>query len=771
MAKASLTHRAARAFRFSDPYRIYLRRALRLAVTFPAALLIQSQLLGLPQISVLYGLFGCFSLTTMCDFGGPYLSRLIAYVATIGMGWISITIASAASFSFWAAVGATLVYGFLVTYSGVLRGYFAAAVPGVFVGFFLAISTPNDWSQLRGNLIGWTVGAGLAAAGGLLLWPMRTRDLLRRRIADVLETLAEVVDSIWVESDGRGAKWEQAQHALVLALDALRANYTGLARRPGSTTGRQRYLTQLVTVLDDLASTLQRAHPDKAHDLPGDRELAVACAQALRDSAAVCRIRRPRSPEQIPDVERLNQEREWQLTRVERWMRGAVGAEPSQRVVVRVRHDMILRRVSGMTVMALAHVRGSLGLDPQYEGMGTFGGEQLAVRLPNVTTKRNLVLNLTPDSIWFRNSARAAVAFAIAVAVILLTGLDHGFWIALGVMVALQSDATGSRSSVRRVLTGTVIGLIIATVVLWLAHGNPLVLWPLLALSVALATFAPGASTPVAGQTAFTIFLLVLFALLLPGDDRITATTRLADVVIAMAVTLAASMALWPRGAAALVSKSLAEATFATGNYMVVAFRRLSAGPGGFIANELAEADQAARASYERAAENFDLATAQRVPNGIPADVWLRSSGAIVEALLEVDKVKFMADAFAVGEMFPAATTAMGKQAHRISAAWVESICHSCDVEVTDYVEHYEPVGVALHGLTARLNKDAAHAIDTLLTPEHPRLSDDEAATAVALIASVAALSVLEHSGVQVARYARARTAALPDSRKKHATT
>lgn len=752
-----LAHRVAGVFRFSDPYRIYARRALRLAITFPAALVIQSLVLGLPQVAVLFGLFGCFSLTTMCDFGGPYPSRTLAYLATIGMGWVSITIASAASFSFWAAVGATLVYGFLVTYSAVLRGYFAAAVPGVFVGFFLAISSPHDWSQLGQNLAGWTIGAGLASAGALLLWPMRTRNLLRRSIADVLDSLAGLVESIWV--DHGHSNWERSERELGTALITMRSNYTGLVRRPGSTTGRQRYLSDVVTALNDLAATLARTHPDKAHDLPGDRDLALACARTLRDCASACRARRAGSVDHFPDTEGLNQIREGQLSRVGAWLTDALGTEPALDIVVRVRHDMILRRVSGLTMMAATDVRRSFGRDPQYRGMGTFGGQELIVRLPRVSTQRNLLLNLTPDSIWFRNSVRAAVAFALAVIIILLTGLDHGFWIALGVMVALQSDATGSRSSVARVLTGTVLGVVIALGVLSLAQGNQAVLWALLAVSVALATFAPGASTPVAGQTAFTIFLLVLFSLLLPGDDRATAAVRLADVAMAMLVTLVASMALWPRGAAALVSKSLAEATAATGRYVDVAFRRLRDGTGGFMATELAESDRAARLAYERADENFDLATAQRVPNGIAAEVWLRASNAIVEALLEVDKVRFMAEELDVGERFPAAAAAMEVKAQQISAAWVESICASCGVRVADYISHYEPVQTQLHGLTARLNLVAATALEGLVTPEHPRLSDDEAAKAVGLIAAVAALSVLEHSGVQVAHYAKARQA------------
>lgn len=754
----------ARTLRFSDPYHIYRRRALRLALAFPTALFIESQLLQLPQVSVLFGLFGCFSLTTMCDFGGPYLSRAIAYVSTVAIGWVSITLASAMSVSLWAAVISTLVYGFVVTYSGVLRGYFAAAVPGVFVGFFLAISSPNDWDNLGPNLIGWTVGTGLASAGGLLLWPMRTRDLLRHRIADAFDAMAPIVENTWMISQKDDASREREQRELTEAIAALSANYSGIVRRPGTTTGKQRYLNQLVMIIADMASSLQRTSPEKAHGLPGDSDLAAATAAALRNAAKVCRARGRGSPAELLDIERLNGSRENQLTAIEKWIADSAGTVPSLDIVVQVRQDMIIRRVASLTLMAVACLRTSTGQDPIYRGMGTVEGRQLLVRLPEISPWRSLWLNLTPKSIWFRNSVRAAVAYAISVAVILLTGLDHGFWIALGVMVALQADAAGTRSSIGRVLIGTVIGLVIGDLAVWSAHDYPLLLWLLLALAVALATYAPGASTQVVGQAAFTVFLMVLFALLLPGDQRATTEFRLIDVLVALVVTLVASVSLWPRGAAALVARSLADATVATGGYLLMGFRMMREGSNESVAQELAAADRHARQLYARAAENFDLATSQRVPNGIPADVWSRAAGAVVEALLEVDKVTFMARELDLGESFPRATASLESQSHLVASAWIESICGGCDVDVADYYPDHIPSGEPLTGLTDGLNAVVAQSLDKLVSLRDGRLPQTDVVRVFALIATVAALSVLEHSGNQFVEFAREQTACMSAS-------
>ena len=55
-------------------------------------------------------------------------------------------------------------------------------------------------------------------------------------------------------------------------------------------------------------------------------------------------------------------------------------------------------------------------------------------------------------SVWFRNSARGAVALAAAVAVAKLTDVQHAFWVVLGTLSVLRTSAAATGSTALRAL-------------------------------------------------------------------------------------------------------------------------------------------------------------------------------------------------------------------------------------------------------------------------------------------------------------------------------
>jgi uncharacterized membrane protein YccC len=61
-------------------------------------------------------------------------------------------------------------------------------------------------------------------------------------------------------------------------------------------------------------------------------------------------------------------------------------------------------------------------------------------------------------SVWFRGSARGAVALAAAVAVADISGVQHAFWVVLGTLSVLRTSAASTGSTVMRALAGTVVG-------------------------------------------------------------------------------------------------------------------------------------------------------------------------------------------------------------------------------------------------------------------------------------------------------------------------
>ena len=55
-----------------------------------------------------------------------------------------------------------------------------------------------------------------------------------------------------------------------------------------------------------------------------------------------------------------------------------------------------------------------------------------------------LVSHLSFRSVWFRNALRGAVGLALAVGVVEVTNVSHGFWVVLGTMSVLRSSALGT---------------------------------------------------------------------------------------------------------------------------------------------------------------------------------------------------------------------------------------------------------------------------------------------------------------------------------------
>ena len=81
---------------------------------------------------------------------------------------------------------------------------------------------------------------------------------------------------------------------------------------------------------------------------------------------------------------------------------------------------------------------------------------------------------------------------------------------------------------------------------------------------------APTAISFAAGQAAFTITLLILFNLLVPGGWKL-GLVRVEDVAIGGAVSLAVGLLFWPRGAGADLGRALGRAYVDSSGYLAEA--------------------------------------------------------------------------------------------------------------------------------------------------------------------------------------------------------
>ncbi len=162
-------------------------------------------------------------------------------------------------------------------------------------------------------------------------------------------------------------------------------------------------------------------------------------------------------------------------------------------------------------------------------------------------------------SVWFQNSLRASLALAAAVLVADVSGVQHGFWVVLGTLSVLRTNATSTGSTALRALGGTVIGFVVGALLLLGIGTSTPALWVALPIAIAVAAYAPGTLPFVIGQAAFTVVIVVLFNLLVPVGWKV-GLLRIQDVALGCLVSLVVGVLFWPRGAGSVVGDDLADA-------------------------------------------------------------------------------------------------------------------------------------------------------------------------------------------------------------------
>ena len=173
-------------------------------------------------------------------------------------------------------------------------------------------------------------------------------------------------------------------------------------------------------------------------------------------------------------------------------------------------------------------------------------------------------------SVTLHNSVRGAVGLGLAVLVAYLTGVQHSFWVVLGTLSVLRSNALNTGQNVVRALLGTVVGFIVGAAVVELIGTNALLLWLLLPLAILLAGVAPAAISFAAGQAGFTVVLVILFNIVQPTRWHV-GLLRVEDIAIGCAVSLVVGLLFWPRGAGAALRRALSEAYTDSARYLASA--------------------------------------------------------------------------------------------------------------------------------------------------------------------------------------------------------
>src|SRR5580658_4509747 len=531
-----------------------LRRATRTAIVMPAMFALGDKVIGNPQLAT-FAAFGSFAMLLLVDFGGSMAERLQAQAALAVTGGVFVCLATLASQTAWLAAVAMAVAGFAVIFAGVVSSVLAGATTALLLAFILPVSLAAPASAVPDRLAGWAMAGGVALVATALLWPAPVRDRLRgaagaacralaaRLRATVAYLLSGMDEQFALDREHAAAQSDQAVEALRSAFLATPYRPTGLST-PARTTVR---LVDELSWLNSIVIQPGQHRPGASHAALRVKEAAAA----VLDRAADLLDSRGGSSAELDAA----------LTDL------AAGGEPVSEFITSLDPAFrteelsyavsLIARTTELTAAAERRSWQDRWLGRQPEGVpGTLSA-----------ARERITSYLEPHSVWLHNSLRGAAGLGLAVLTARLTGVQHSFWVVLGALSVLRSNALNTGQDAVRAMLGTLVGFIAGAALLVGIGTNTTLLWFLLPLAVFLAGVAPAVISFAGGQAAFTLTLVILFNIIQPTGWRI-GLVRIEDIAIGVGVSLVVGVLFWPRGAAPALRQALAGAYSAGAGYL-----------------------------------------------------------------------------------------------------------------------------------------------------------------------------------------------------------
>jgi uncharacterized membrane protein YccC len=556
-----------------DPGLSALRRAARTAIIMPSMFALGSKIIGNPTVAT-FAAFGSFAMLLLVGFGGTRRDRIIAQTALVGASSGLICIATLVSRSVWLAALATAVVGFGVLFAGVVSSVLAGASTSLLLAFILPVTLAAPASSLPDRLEGWLLAGAVSIGAITLLWPSPAEDPLRKAAAEACRLLAIRLQADVAFVLGRGvtrAVLDAAVEASSASVSRLRTTFFATPYRPTGLTTEARTVVRLVDEIEWLNAILDQLPPGT---VPAERARTVcavrsACGAVLERGAAL--LESPsRDLDGLPaELVRLRDRldlMEREVTRVLPVDTVSGPHGPASEFVTSLEPSFRAQEMSFAISAIAANIELTVlaQLRPWWQQL--LGHQPNGVGGPFASAQQRASARVERHSVWLHNSLRGAVALTVAVVVAKQTGLQHSFWVVLGTLSVLRSNALSTGQNALRGLAGTAAGFVVGGVLVLAIGTDETVLWVLLPLAILFAGLAPAVSFA-AGQAGFTITLLILYNIIDPTGWSV-GLVRVEDVAIGCLVSLVVGTLFWPRGAASALGRALAEAYSESAAYL-----------------------------------------------------------------------------------------------------------------------------------------------------------------------------------------------------------
>jgi uncharacterized membrane protein YccC len=594
--------------RIHDPGGLATRRATRVAIALPIALAF-TLVIAEGSMAPVFTLFGTIALLINADFAGSFRGRATSYVCTGVAGSIALPLGWFFSATMATAVAGTMVVFFVLTILGVMRGPISVAIPSIQIIFVLAVCMNHFTTSLIACLVGWWVAVAVSTITALLVLPRYRESKNRTQLAEAFNAAASAATAAWIgDRDNSGLVASVA--SFDKALDGLDSRDAAQAARASDIGSRHAALESLATSMVDLRLLLVEGSsneaPEQIDDFPARSDLAEAIVKALSDLAQTMN-----DPKFIPSAVALDAAHTQINDAVEEGvlsasLRGMGPTQISQWVASVHQLRIFALLIEQLTEMA----RLANGADT----------ETLRARIPVPTRSLRLLLSsqLHISSPWFRNAMRTSVGLGIGVLAMRLTGVDHGFWVLLGVISALRLDAVGTRKQAILAITGTFIGVGLGLLITIVIVTSPAILWILLPLVTFMSAWTSGAVGFFSGQVSISTLILVALGILNWPPQASAGFARIEDIALGSLVALLVGALMWRRGAVVYLRSRIANSLRASTAYFGCALQAF-AGP-----DEKQKLEQAQRESTLNnvdVAETYEMALSQNSPGQNPR-VW-----------------------------------------------------------------------------------------------------------------------------------------------------
>jgi Fusaric acid resistance protein-like len=540
-------------------------RAIRAMVCVCGLFAFTDKVLGNPQIAT-FAAFGSFATLVLASFAGTWRDKLLAHLALAITGSVLLTIATIVSSSTLLVALITVPATFAVFFAGITGPNAASGATGALLAWVLPAASAGTVSMVPDRLIGWWMASVCGTALVLLFSPRSTGGNQLNAAASALAgKLADVLDAAV-----RGGPSKDDLALMVAAQQDLIAKFTSTPYPPTGLAATDQALANCVELLEWTEALIADA-VDEQHDLKNapapDLELIAMSSAVLRDTASLLDGGNAR-----PDIDELERRRAAVLTEVQ--TSTPPPGEFRQDAQISFHANAVAVAVLGVAYETLVASRLA---DPEwlearrarwYTGSNT--AARTVQRVSSVASAAYTHASLR--SVWFVNSLRGAVALAVAVAVADVTTVQHGFWVVLGTLSVLRTNASATGATAIRALAGTAIGFVIGGALVVAIGGDETALWIVFPFAVLVAAYSPGTAPFAVGQAAFTVMIAILFNLIVPVGWRV-GVVRIEDVALGCAVSAVIGTLFWPRGVSSVVGDDLADAFRTGASYLTQAMQ------------------------------------------------------------------------------------------------------------------------------------------------------------------------------------------------------